>query len=180
MKKLIFLVWILGCMFGLSACNNKNVDDSTENHIAADVAVKQEQISVFSFCGESEQLKISNGVIVLRDAEDVFEGGDLAFKQTESFENIVSHTTSFYVMKNGEKQTILHGGTLDMEGSSLAMGDDLGKICGEGVVIGNNVENIDELKDNLWFELKTTDQYGEEKVYQIQLKLTEITSWTYE
>ena len=33
------------------------------------------------------------------------------------------------------------------------------------------VESIDELQENLWFELKTTDLNGEEEAYQIQLTL---------
>ncbi len=51
------------------------------------------------------------------------------------------------------------------------MKGDLGSISWEGFLIGNKVKNGDDLKRDLWFELKTTDMNGEENVYQIQKKL---------
>ena len=40
-------------------------------------------------------------------------------------------------------------------------------------IISESVEKIDDIEENLWFELKTTDLNGEEEVYQIQLTLSE-------
>ena len=40
-------------------------------------------------------------------------------------------------------------------------------------ILGNEVNRVDDLKDNLWFELKTTDLNGTENVYQIQLTIVE-------
>ena len=50
---------------------------------------------------------------------------------------------------------------------------DLGKMFGENLLVGNTIESIDELRENLWFELKTVDLNGVEATYQMQLTLIE-------
>ena len=79
MKKLIVLVLALVCALSLSACDN----------------IQQEHIAVFSFCGQNEQFAIYNGVVVLSDAEEVFDGGDLEVVQEELFSDIASYSTTF-------------------------------------------------------------------------------------
>ena len=39
-------------------------------------------------------------------------------------------------------------------------------------------EKSDELINNIYFELTTIDNVGEEKVYQLQMSLTEVTNNT--
>lgn len=48
-------------------------------------------------------------------------------------------------------------------------------MSGEDIIIGSKVENANELANNLYFELNTTDLNGEQGIYQVQLTLTEIT-----
>ena len=48
-------------------------------------------------------------------------------------------------------------------------------MSGEDIIIGNKVENINELATNLYFELNTTDLNGKQDTYQVQLTVTEIT-----
>ena len=62
---------------------------------------------------------------------------------------------------------------VDQTGGPISIEGDLGKGAGDGFIIGNKVEKIDNLKENLWFELKTTDLNGNEEAYQVQLTLTE-------
>jgi hypothetical protein len=50
---------------------------------------------------------ISNGSIVLNDTEEVFEGGDLETVQSDLFADVVSFSTTFYTMRNGEKHPVL-------------------------------------------------------------------------
>lgn len=45
----------------------------------------------------------------------------------------------------------------------------------KGFIVGNKIDEIDELKNNLCFELKTVDTNGQENIYQLQLTVTEIT-----
>ena len=49
-------------------------------------------------------------------------------------------------------------------------------MSGEDIIIGSKVENANELANNLYFELNTTDLNGNQNTYQIQLTITEIRS----
>ena len=157
MKKLIALLLPLVCMLSLAACNN----------------TEQEQVSTYSFYGEHDYFSISNGSIVLNDTEEVFDGGDLEITQSGVLEEVASYSTTFYTLINGEKRIILSNSVIDQTGDSVNVDGDLGKASGKDFVVGNKVENIEELRENLWFELTTMDLNGEENVYQIQLTLTE-------
>lgn len=156
MKKLIALVLALACVLIWVSCNN----------------VQEEKVLTYSFYGEHEYFLISNGSIVLYDKEEVFDGGNLETTQSDMFEGVVSYSTTFYTLINEERRVILSNTITVQTGGTVKVDGRLGKIYGENAVIGNKVGNIDELKENLWFELKTTDLNGTERVYQIQLTLT--------
>ena len=79
MKKLTAIILALLFVLMLTACNN----------------VKQEQLVVYSFYGESDCFEISNGTIILSDSEDVFYGGNLKVNQPESIQNITSYKAAF-------------------------------------------------------------------------------------
>ena len=116
-----------------------------------------EQITTYTFRGEHDYFAISNGSITLSDTEEVFDGGDLQITQSGVFEEVASYSTTFYMIADGERRIILSNSVVDQTGGP----------------IGNKVEKIDNLKENLWFELKTTDLNGNEEAYQVQLTLTE-------
>lgn len=157
MKKLFVLVLALVFVVGAAGCISPT-SDTDENGI-----------SVYSFTGNHELFEISNGVIVLTDDKDVFDGGDLIIIRPEAFSDIVFYSAKYYQIENGEKITILFNGVEDMTGGSVNVEGDLGRISGDGVL------NYD-LEENLWFELKTTDMNGMKNTYQIQLVLEEILS----
>ena len=153
MKKLIAMLLILVCVLVMVGCDN----------------AKQTETTTYSFRGEHDYFAISNGSIVLNDVNEVFDGGDLQITQSGVLNEITSYSTTFYTIIDGERRTILSNSVIDQTGGAVNVEGDLGKSSGEGVIIGSKVENIDELKDNLWFELETTDLDGKENVYQIQL-----------
>ena len=152
MKKLIALVLALVCVLALAGC--------------------QEQASTYSFRGEHEYFAISSGSITLDDKEEVFDGGNIEITQSGVFDEVASYTTTFYMLTNGEQKVILSNTEINQTGEATTVDSDLGSISGEGI-LGNGVKSVDDLKDSLWFELKTTDLNGTENVYQIQLVLTE-------
>lgn len=158
MKKLIILMLAMVCLFAMTACNTGN----------------QEQVLTYSysFSGENECFSISNGAISLGDTEEVFEGDNLEVVQSSLFADVVSFSTTFYTMRDGEKCIILSNHVVDQTGDSVYVNGSLGSISGADVISGT-VENIDDLKENLWFELKTTKLDGTENVYQLQLTLSE-------
>ena len=152
MKKLIALVLALVLVLSLAGC--------------------KEQPSTRSFRGEHEYFAISNVSINLDDKETVVDGGNIEITQSDYFNDIVSYTTTFYMLANGEQKVILSNTEINQTGEATTIDSDLGSISGEGI-LGNEVKSVDDLKENLWFELKTTDLNGTENVYQIQLVLTE-------
>lgn len=157
MRKLIAMVVVFVCMLTFVACNH----------------AEQEQVTIYSFRGEHDYFAISNGSFALSDTEEVFDGGDLQITQSGVFEAVTSYSTTFYTLTNGEKGIILSNGVIDQTGGYVNVDGDLGKTSGKGIIIGSKVKSIEELKENLWFELKTTDLDGTEMVYQIRLTLTD-------
>lgn len=136
--------------------------------------VEQEQLTVYSFSGENEQLSISNGIIVLNGTEEIFTGGDL--KVTDDFfNNIVSYSTTFYVMSGDKRDVILSNNVADMTGDTVNVSGDLGQISGDSAIRRIKVDDTSDLENILYFELTTKDMNGKENVYQLQLPLSEIT-----
>ena len=158
MKRRIAAALALACIL-LSACSG----------------AQQGETAVFSFSGENEQFAIFNGVVILADEREVFDGGDLKVVCEEEFSNIAFYSGTFYTMKNGERRTILSNSVADMTGGALNINGDLGRISGESCISGGKIENMEEFKNNLWFELNTTDRNGNKNTYQLELVLTEIT-----
>lgn len=157
MNRIIAFVMALVWVLSLSACGNE----------------KQEQVSTYSFRGEHESFAVSNGLIVLSGEEEVFDGGDLTVMQADLFEGIAAYSTTFYTMKNGVQSTLMSNSVVDYTGGAIHVEGDLGRISGDDIITGNKAEDRDAWRENLWFELKTTDLNGEEHVYQIQLTVTE-------
>ena len=136
--------------------------------------VEQEQLTVYSFSGENEQLSISNGIIILNGTEETFSGGDLKVSD-DFFDNIASYSTTFYIMAGDEKDVILSNGMVDMTGDTVNISGDLGQISGDSAIRRIKIDGTSDLKNIFYFELTTKDMDGNENVYQLELSLTEIT-----
>ena len=131
-------------------------------------ANEEDELSVYSFTGTHELFEIPNGIVVIADDMEVFDGGDLKIINPAAFSDIVFYSAKYYQIKDGEKRTVLFNGVEDMTGGTLNIEGDLGRISSEFVL-------SDDLEGNLWFELKTTDMSGKENTYQIPLTLEKIT-----
>ena len=129
---------------------------------------------VYSMSGSNDIFEISNGVIILDEEEEVFDGGDLKILQEDLFSDVTAYTCSFYVITNGEKRPIISNSTVDMTGEALNVNGDLGRASGNGILIGNKIKTAEELEQLLWFELITTDLSGKEYTYQLPLILNEV------
>ena len=129
---------------------------------------------VYSMSGSNDLFEISNGLIVLGEEEEIFDGGELKVLQEDLFADVTSYTCSFYLIKNGEKRPILSNSTVDMTGETLNVNGDLGRASGNGILIGNKIKTAEELEQLLWFELITTDLSGKEYTYQLPLILNEV------
>ena len=131
-------------------------------------ANEEDELSVYSFTGTHELFEIPNGIVVIADDMEVFDGGDLKIINPAAFSDIVFYSAKYYQIKDGEKRTVLFNGVEDMTGGTLDIEGDLGRIASADII-------RDDLEGNLWFELKTTDMSGKENTYQIPLTLEKIT-----
>ena len=129
---------------------------------------------VYSMSGSNDLFEISNGVIVLGEEEEIFDGGELKVLQEDLFADVTSYTCSFYLIKNGEKRPILSNSTVDMTGETLNVNGDLGRASGNGILIGNKIKSAEDLQDVIGFELITTDLSGKESTYQLPLVLNKV------
>ena len=129
---------------------------------------------VYSMSGSNDLFEISNGVIVLGEEEEVFDGGDLKILQEDLFSDVTAYTCSYYTITNGERRTILSNSTVDMTGGTLSVNGDLGRASGNGILIGNKIKSAEDLEDVIWFELITTDLSGKENTYQLPLVLNKV------
>lgn len=58
-----------------------------------------------------------------------------------------------------------------MTGGTIAIAGETGKVSGDIL----KRAKADDLQNNLYFELKTTNLNGKENTYQLQLAVTEVT-----
>lgn len=138
-------------------------------------AKPEQPLMVYSFHGENEQLKITNGVIVCSEETDVFSGGDLEVSG-DFPSNITSFTTTFYLSSESQDKTIMTNSVIDQTGTCILVGGELGSISGGGGFLASvlDEEKTANLKNNLYFELTTTDSNGEKNVYQLQMLVSEV------
>ena len=127
----------------------------------------EEPLVVYSFSGENEMFSISNGVIVLNEGEEIFYGGNLDGELSD----IIAYSMTFYIQSGSDDIVLLSNSVTDMTGGTIGIAGETGKISGD--VLKSAEE--DDLQNNLYFELKTTNLGGEENTYQLQLTVTEVT-----
>ena len=117
----------------------------------------EEPLVVYSFSGENEMFSISNGVIVLNEGEEIFYGGNLDGELSD----IIAYSMTFYIQSGSDDIVLLSNSVTDMTGGTIGIAGETGKISGD--VLKSAEE--DDLQNNLYFELKTTNLDGEEKPY---------------
>ena len=156
MKKLIALVLTLIFVLSLVGCSTAEL-----------------QTSVYSFSGASEYFTISNGVIVLDDSTEAFYGGNICADE-DFFAEATSYSVTFYISSDGEKKVILSSKVVDLTGETVDFYGEVGSISGDDVLTQNKIDEIDDLRYNLYCDLSVTNKDGTESVYSVQMSLTEI------
>lgn len=130
-----------------------------------------QSLAVYSFSGKNEYFTISNGVIVLTSAEEIFYGGNLDVSQ-EKFNDITAYTMTFYIISDSKKDFLISNSVEDITGETINISSETGKCSGATI---NIREQIDEPQNKLYFELETTNLDGKKSNYPLQLSLTKIT-----
>ncbi len=155
------LAVILICSTAFAGCGSEKAD--------------AKDLKVYSFSGGDDYITVSNGVIVLSDGYNALYFGDLKADE-EHFSDITSLTKTFYVYKDGEKQTLSQNSVTDTTGGTIKVGGEMGKMWGEAGILGRTVP--EDVENNLFFQLETTDKEGNVQNYQLQMKVVEVTEDT--
>lgn len=154
MKKLA--VFVLAIVTALTFAGCSKTEESTTK--------------VYSFRGENEVCSVNNGVIVISPTADIFYGGELEGIEG-AFADLVSCSTTFYVLVNGEKENLFSNVAVDQSGGTLSFDQEIGQMTGEHFI---KVES-EALENSLYFELETTDKNGTTNNYQIPMNVVEVT-----
>lgn len=160
MRRLMALVLALVCMLSLVLS-------------FAGCSTIELQTSVYSFSGANEHFAISNGVIVLDDSTEAFYGGNISADE-DFFAEAISYSATFYISSHGERKVILSSKVVDLTGESVDFSGEIGSISGDDVLTQNKIDEIDDLRYNLYCDLSVTNKDGTESVYSVQMNLTEI------
>ena len=155
MKKFVAFISALSMVLAFTSCKNSEKDQTT----------------VYSFSGKNESVSISNGTVVLTDYEEVFYGGNLNFVQPE---NISSYRATFYIMTDGQQETVFVDELSDVSPAEL-LNFDLGKKVGNNSEISKQFRNIEDADGKFWCELKVTDAQGNSNSYSVELELVKVS-----
>ncbi len=159
MKKAVVLMLALMCLFIFVGCNAEKDNNITE---------------VYTFHGENEYISVINGVAVIDGAEEAFSGGELKVLQEDAFSDVVYWSYEFYVAKDGENKVYVGSVSDETGGAEASISGDLGKIAGGNIITKYNDSSTDGFINNLFFKLTTRDSAGEEKVYEVQMKVEKV------
>ena len=160
MKKLVALVLALVCVLPLAL-------------LFTGCSTTELQTSVYSFSGANEYFGINNGVIVLDDSTEAFYGGNICADE-DFFAEATSYSVTFYISSDGEKKVILSSKVVDLTGETVDFYGEVGSISGDDVLTQNKIDEIDDLRYNLYCDLSVTNKDGTESIYSVQMSLTEI------
>ena len=81
---------------------------------------------------------------------------------------------TFYISSDGEKKVIMSSKVVDLTGESVDFSGEIGSISGDDVLTQNKIDEIDDLRYNLYCDLSVAYKDGTESVYSVQMNLTEI------
>lgn len=160
MKKVIALILGVLCIFALVGCSGEEVKNET---------------AVYTFSGENEYIRVTNGTVVLDGEEEAFSGGRLEILNKRLCEDAVSWSEEFYIYSGGEEKTVMKNVINDQTGgASVSMYGDLGKISGANVITEYKNYDTENFERNLFFRLTVTDSKGKEKAYELKLNVEKV------
>ncbi|MBQ2753037.1 MAG: hypothetical protein IJF29_02840 [Firmicutes bacterium] len=152
---ILFLAVICSSMFTACAKN--------------DVTTENENLTVYSFCGETEEFVLSEGVIVFDGNEEIYYGGNIKSKEGQ-LDDITAYTMTLYISTDGEKNVLLSNSVVDETGGTINIDGEVGRISGD-IWLKEHFEK----DDTLCFELEATRIGGEKYICQIAPDVVEIT-----
>lgn len=162
-KFLIVFLFITNSIFIVTTVMYKNTKDPV--------------YKIYSFKGESDDIRISDGVIIISPIEQIVKGGEIQYLGKKQ-ENIKSYTKTIYEDNQRNKQAIVatsvseEGATKGMTfPDELLLNKNLGEISGEKLF---SEEDISGIKDNLYFSLNGSTNEGKPFDFKVKLQVKEL------
>ena len=136
-----------------------------------EAAELEETVTVYSISGTSEQMTLSNGILVLTDTEQTLDGGDLTYRPAEPADAAGYATEIYLLSSGGERKPLISMKAQDTAGGTLSVSGDVGMVSGEILT----EKDLGKLERNLYFELQVTNSEGETATQTLPLSLTKVT-----
>lgn len=132
---------------------------------------KVNQIEIYSFSGENENITINNGLIIVTNDSEKFFGGNLSFKGEEP-SDVKDYYERFFFYKDGNEETIVNNATTT-EGATegLHISSELGSISSKNLFYNNDLELI---KESLNFLISGKLMNGENFKYDLTLDVKKV------
>ncbi|MDR3587670.1 MAG: hypothetical protein P4L59_20515 [Desulfosporosinus sp.] len=132
---------------------------------------------VYSFEGESENIRVSNGVIIISKDKQMVQGGELQYIGIKR-ENISAYTKNIYIdNQHGNKETIVGGSVFNNIKNGMIFPDELLLNRTIGGVSSEKLfrdEDMSTIKDNLYFSLEGTTNDGKQFNFMVKLQVQEL------
>ena len=132
---------------------------------------------VYSFEGESENIRVSNGVIIISKDKQMVQGGDLQYVGIKR-ENISAYTKNIYIdNQHGNKETIVGGSVSNNIKNGMIFPDELLLNRNIGGVSSEKLfrdEDMSTIKDSLYFSLEGITNDGKQFNFMIKLQVKEL------
>jgi len=140
--------------------------------------IDKQVFKVYSFEGESTDIRISDGLIIISPNKQLVNGGNIQYIGNKQ-ENIQSYSKTIYLDKQLDKDTVLSNstsfagnttGTVFPDEFELPLNKNIGQLSSERLF---TEEDINIIKDNLYFSFDYSTVDGQTSNFTIKLKVKE-------
>jgi len=136
----------------------------------------KQEFKVYSFQGESADIRITDGLIIISPNKHVVSGGNIQYVGSKH-EQIESYSETIYLDKEGDKDIVLLKTVsieVDNKGTSLSdellLNKSLGEMSSQVLFSEDDTEII---KDNLYFNLNYSKDDGQTGNFIVKLNVKE-------
>ena len=140
--------------------------------------IDNQVFKVYSFDGENNDMRITNGIIIISPNKQTVSGGEILYTGSKN-ENIKSYSEIIY-FKNREntENIVLHNSvSFQNENKGIVFPDEFLLNKNVGGVSSEKLfseDNLNIIKDNLYFSLDYSKVNGETGNFTIKLNINEI------
>ncbi|EHQ88931.1 hypothetical protein [Desulfosporosinus youngiae] len=139
--------------------------------------IDNQVFKVYTFEGESNDIRLSNGIIIISSGKQIVNGGQIQYVGNK-LGNIKSYSKTIYLDKQGSQQPVLSNTVLNYNSitgmtfpDELSLNRAIGEISSEELF---SDKDINAFKDNLYFSLTYTQDDGNPKNFIVKLSVKKI------